>query len=121
VAIALREALVNACTHGNLEAPGGLKETDYEGYVRCLAERQKQSPYKDRHIHVTAYETPQEFVYTIRDEGRGFDTSCLPDPSNSENFKKAAGRGLYLIRAFMDEVVFNEAGNEITLVKRRRA
>ena len=120
VAVALREALVNACTHGNLEAPGGLRETDYEGYLRCVAERQKQSPYKDRRVHVTARETPQEVVYTIRDEGPGFDTTSLPDPTDSENFKNASGRGLYLIRAFMDEVTFNEAGNEITLVKRRR-
>jgi CheY-like chemotaxis protein/anti-sigma regulatory factor (Ser/Thr protein kinase)/anti-anti-sigma regulatory factor len=118
VAIALREALVNAVTHGNLEAPGALREHDYAGYLRCVSERQGQSPYKDRHVHVTAHETPQDIVYTIRDEGPGFDTATLPDPTCSDNFKKATGRGLYLIRTFMDEVKFNDAGNEITLIKR---
>jgi CheY-like chemotaxis protein/anti-anti-sigma regulatory factor len=119
VAIALREALVNAVTHGNLEAPRELRETDYEGYMRCLAARQNQSPYKDRRVHVTARETPQEVVYTVRDEGPGFNAFALPDPTVGENFKKATGRGLYLVRTFMDEVNFNDAGNEITLVKRR--
>jgi anti-anti-sigma factor len=120
VALALGEAVMNAFTHGSLEAPRDLRESDYEAYLLCLAERQKQAPYKDRQVHVIARETPQEVVYTVRDEGPGFDTRTLPDPTSSENFKKATGRGLYLIRTFMDEVKFNDDGNEITLIKRRR-
>jgi hypothetical protein len=109
---------VNAITHGNLEAPGALREQDFPGYLRCVSDRQGQSPYKDRHVHVTAHETPREIVYTIRDEGPGFNTAALPDPTCSDNLKKATGRGIYLIRTFMDEVKFNGAGNEITLIKR---
>jgi CheY-like chemotaxis protein len=120
LAVALREALVNAFTHGSLEVPCELRETDYDGYLRCLAQRQNQAPYRDRRVHVGARETPREVVYTVRDEGPGFDTGALPDPTDPENFKKATGRGLYLIRTFMDQVTFNDAGNEITLVKRRR-
>jgi CheY-like chemotaxis protein len=119
VAVALREALANAFTHGNLEVSSELREADPESYLRCVAERQNQSPYKDRHIHVTVRGAQEEVVYTIRDEGLGFDTSFVPDPTDLNNLKKATGRGLYLIRNFMDEVRFNDIGNEVTLIKRR--
>jgi CheY-like chemotaxis protein/anti-sigma regulatory factor (Ser/Thr protein kinase)/anti-anti-sigma regulatory factor len=121
VTIALREALMNAFTHGNLEVPGDMRETDYDGYLHALALRQSQSPYRDRHVHVYARETPDEVIYVVRDEGAGFNTAALPDPTCSDNLRKAGGRGLFLIRTFMDEVRFNEAGNEITLIKRRSA
>jgi CheY-like chemotaxis protein len=117
-AIALREALMNAFTHGNLELSSDLRESDPESYLRCLSERQQQSPYKDRHVHVTVCGTRQQVVYTIRDEGAGFDTRTLPDPTDVENIKKPTGRGVYLIRHFMDEVRFNDLGNELTLIKR---
>jgi CheY-like chemotaxis protein/ABC-type transporter Mla MlaB component len=119
VAVALREALVNSFVHGNLDVPSELRETDPESYIRCLAERQYQAPYKDRHVHVSVRGTQEEVVYTIRDEGFGFDTSFVPDPTDLNNLKKATGRGLYLIRNFMNEVKFNDVGNEITLIKRR--
>ena len=56
---------------------------------------------------------------TIRDQGPGFDPSRLPDPTVPENIGKISGRGLLLIRTFMDDVRFNETGNEITLVKKK--
>ena len=54
----------------------------------------------------------------IRDEGPGFDPDGLPDPTDPENLTKASGRGVLLIRTFMDEVRFNDTGNEITMIKR---
>jgi anti-sigma regulatory factor (Ser/Thr protein kinase) len=54
----------------------------------------------------------------ITDEGRGFNTELVPDPTDPENFLKASGRGLLLIRSFMNEAYHNERGNEITLIKR---
>jgi hypothetical protein len=56
----------------------------------------------------------------IADEGPGFDTRSIPDPTDPENFLRPSGRGLLLIRTFMQETYHNEAGNEITLVKRGR-
>lgn len=56
----------------------------------------------------------------IRDEGPGFDSTSLPDPTDPVNLEKVSGRGLLLIRTFMDEVRHNPKGNEIVLVKRRR-
>jgi CheY-like chemotaxis protein/anti-sigma regulatory factor (Ser/Thr protein kinase) len=117
--IALHEALVNAITHGNLEAPGYLRESDYGAYLQCIRERQATPPFSDRRVHVIARETREELTYVIRDEGAGFDTSILPDPTDTDELEKLTGRGLFLIRTFMDEVRFNEAGNEITLIKYR--
>ena len=68
---------------------------------------------------MTAKLSPAEAHFVIRDEGPGFDPSACPDPTDPANLEKRSGRGLLLIRTFMDEVAFNEAGNQITLVKRR--
>jgi anti-sigma regulatory factor (Ser/Thr protein kinase) len=57
--------------------------------------------------------------FVIRDEGPGFDPRQLPDPTAPTNLEKPSGRGLLLMRTFMDEVVYNDAGNQVTLVKRR--
>jgi CheY-like chemotaxis protein len=118
VGMALREALVNAVIHGNFEIPSDLR--DKEGYQFLLSERRNQSPYKNRQVHVTAQESSKQVTYKVRDEGPGFNTSTLPDPTDTENLGKATGRGLFLIRTFLDEVKFNDAGNEITLVKRKK-
>jgi CheY-like chemotaxis protein len=119
VGVALREALTNAVCHGNLEL-ATPPEQGQEDFERLVAERSEQTPYRDRHVHLTVKETRQEVVYVVRDEGPGFDVSQLPTPGDGAAFEKYGDRGLMLIRAFMDEVRFNEAGNEITLVKRFR-
>ena len=59
------------------------------------------------------------FRCVIRDEGPGFNPEMLPDPFSSESLERPSGRGLTLIRAFADEVTFNDQGNEITLMMRR--
>jgi CheY-like chemotaxis protein/anti-sigma regulatory factor (Ser/Thr protein kinase) len=117
--IALHEALINAIIHGNLEVPGYLRESEPEAYRECLTQRLVAPPYSDRRVHVVARETREELVVVIRDEGPGFDVSTLPDLTDTDDLKNATGRGLYLIRTFMDEVRFNDQGNEITLIKQR--
>jgi anti-sigma regulatory factor (Ser/Thr protein kinase) len=119
VAVALREALINAIQHGNLEMDSTLREKDEKAYYALIEERRKQEPYMDRRVHVSAKESHHEAVYVIRDEGHGFDPTKLPDPTDPSNLEKVSGRGLLLIRTFMDEVTHNKAGNEITMVKRR--
>ncbi len=116
--IALHEALTNALYHGNLELDSDLREQDQDTYWKLAEERCAQPPYRDRRIHVTARLSRSEVVYVVRDQGPGFDRSLLPDPTDLANLERPSGRGLLLIRTFMDEVHFNEAGNEITVVKR---
>jgi CheY-like chemotaxis protein/anti-sigma regulatory factor (Ser/Thr protein kinase) len=119
VTVALREALVNAVEHGNLEVPSSLKERDEKAFSQLVEERRRQPPYRERRVHVIAKETPAEAVYVIRDEGSGFNPADLPDPTDPSNLEKTSGRGLLLIRTFMDKVTHNPKGNEVTLVKRR--
>jgi CheY-like chemotaxis protein len=119
VGVALEEALVNALYHGNLEVSSELLRREDGAYRKLVEERRGRPPYRDRRIHVTARLAPAEAVYVIRDEGPGFDASALPDPRDPVNLERVSGRGLLLIRTFMDEVSYNEAGNQITLVKRR--
>ena len=59
-----------------------------------------------------------ELVARITDEGPGFDPGCIPDPTAPDNVEKVGGRGLFLMRELMDEVRFNERGNQVTLVLR---
>jgi anti-sigma regulatory factor (Ser/Thr protein kinase) len=64
-------------------------------------------------------ESRDEAVYVVRDEGPGFDPSILPDPTDPSNLEKVSGRGLLLIRTFMDEIHHDDSGREITMIKRR--
>jgi CheY-like chemotaxis protein len=117
--IALGEALRNAIDHGNLELDSELKVLG-EGEFEKLAEfRRHRKPWCHRRVHVLVRESPNEIVFKIRDEGPGFDAARLDyDPTSPENLTRPCGRGLFLIRAFMDEVSFSDRGNEITMVRR---
>jgi len=55
---------------------------------------------------------------TVRDQGAGFDPSAVPDPTLPENISRPCGRGLFLMRELLDEVRYNDRGNEVTLVLR---
>ena len=117
VCTALMEALTNAIDHGNLELDSKLRE-DGDAYTNLGKERAVIEPYRNRRVHVETRITPEEAAFTIRDEGPGFDTSKIPDPTDPENLLKPSGRGIMLIRSFMDDVRFNDTGNEITIIKR---
>lgn len=118
ISTALTEALRNAIDHGNLELDSQLRENDDNSYEALGAERARQHPYNDRRVHFRTCMTPTTAEYVIRDDGPGFDPSTLPDPTDPENLLRASGRGIMLIRTFMDEVQFNDVGNQITMIKR---
>lgn len=94
IAMAVREAAVNAVLHGNAYDPGKKVTLDFE-------------------------RTGDDLVITIRDQGKGIDLKSIPDPLAPENLLKTSGRGIFLIRSFMDEVEINpsQAGTEIKLIK----
>ena len=79
ISMAVREAAVNAVLHGNAYDPSKRMTVAFEN-------------------------TPQALVITITDEGRGLDVNSIPDPTTPENLLKQSGRGIFLMRAFMDEV-----------------
>lgn len=116
--IAMEEALLNACLHGNLELESTLKEEDGSKFEALAAERSSSSPWKDRIVTVDASFSPYQMTIKIKDEGKGFDPSALPDPTDPENLLKPHGRGVMMMRLFLDEVKWNDAGNEVTLLKK---
>lgn len=117
--IAVEEALNNAIVHGNLEIPTSLREEDSEQFFTELQSRLEQEPFRERQIQVDTVFSESECRITVKDEGQGFNPNAVPNPTQTEHLQKPFGRGLFLIKAFMDEVQFNEAGNQITMIKRR--
>lgn len=118
VCIALEEALRNAMYHGNLELTSEQREGDPTEYQQLIDDRARREPYASRTLQVTVEVTPSSGRFVVRDQGPGFDPHKLPDPTDPENLEKVSGRGLLLMRTFMDEVSFNETGNQVTMVKR---
>jgi len=119
VKLALYEALANALEHGNLEIgydeksavmlePGGLN--------RLIRERMADMRLGGRHIHVVAEHQVDRICYRIRDEGHGFDHVTQGAKPLVET-SALHGRGITLIRHYMDEVSWNESGTEIRLCK----
>jgi serine/threonine-protein kinase RsbW len=94
ISMAVREAAVNAVLHGNAYDPEKKVKLDFE-------------------------RTSRDLVITIRDQGKGLDLNKIPDPLAPENLLKTSGRGIFLIRSFMDEVQIHpsQTGTEIKLVK----
>jgi len=117
MSVALEEALTNAVNHGNLEVSSELRQGDDSRYYELIRQRSKEEPYRGRRVHIKTRMSDRDTVFIIRDEGPGFDVAGLPDPTEPENLERASGRGILLMRTFMDEVLFSERGNEVTLVK----
>lgn len=94
IAMAVREAAVNAVLHGNAYDPEKKVRFDFE-------------------------HSGDKLEITIRDEGKGLDPSKIPDPLAADNLLKTSGRGIFLIRSFMDKVEIHpsQTGTEIKLVK----
>ncbi len=92
VKLALEEAVINAIKHGN-----ELDDT--------------------KKVAVSFFVDDDRAMISVGDEGEGFDPDEVPDPTAEENLLASSGRGLALIRAYMDEIRFNEDGTEITMIK----
>jgi CheY-like chemotaxis protein/anti-sigma regulatory factor (Ser/Thr protein kinase) len=117
--IALEEALLNAVYHGNLEVSSDLRQNGDEAFHKLARERRELAPYSTRRVRITARLTTTSATFVISDEGPGFDVSKIPDPTDPEFLERPSGRGVLLMRTFMDEVRYNTTGNRVTLVKRR--
>jgi len=100
--MAVRESVVNAITHGNASDPAKIVFIDYTA---------------------TPEFEPADFIVSVRDQGRGFDPETVKDPLTPENVLSASGRGVFLIRQFMDDVSMQRApqgGMEVRMTKRIR-
>src|SRR4051812_31517421 len=95
VGMAIRESMVNAVVHGN----------------RYNANKK---------VHFSVSTDAERFIVLVGDEGEGFDFNSVPDPLAPENLMRTSGRGIFLIRSFMDDFQMRHlesGGTEVTLVK----
>lgn len=92
IKLALEEALTNGVKHGN---------------------RNDSS----KTITVRFHVTPERVVICVRDDGPGFRPELVPDPTADENLERPNGRGIMLMHAYMTKVSYNEAGNEVWMLK----
>jgi CheY-like chemotaxis protein len=119
--MAVKEALLNAMLRGNLELSKEQTRRCEDSLGDLLAKHMERHPeLADRRVHVSIRIDPQQAVFVIRDEGRGFDTRSIPTKGDLGSLDPDAGRGIVLMRAFLDDVTYNSTGNEVTLVKHRR-
>ena len=118
--LCLHEALTNALVHGNLEVPSSVKEESWAKFNDLVEARESEPQFSERTVLLNYFATDQQLVFEIEDEGTGFDISKLPDPGEPASML-FSGRGILLIRMFMDEVNWNTKGNKITMVKKLNA
>ncbi|MFY7668475.1 MAG: ATP-binding protein [Crocinitomicaceae bacterium] len=90
VLIAVTEAVNNAIQHGN-----ELK--------------------KELFVDVSVGDKTEEFCFSVKDEGRGFDFNGLPDPTAPENLLKEGGRGIFLMKNLSDDLIYNSSGNSVSI------
>ena len=114
VSVAVEEAIKNAIYHGSLEVGTADATRPLDD---LLAERLWAPPYCNRNVKVTATVSHDEAVFTIQDEGPGFDVASI----EGEDFDGDAhgSRGIRLMRTFMDDVQFSDNGRNVVLRKRR--
>jgi serine/threonine-protein kinase RsbW len=97
LSIALREALANAILHGNQSDPSKHM------VVACFCECDKDGG----------------LLLVVRNEGPGFNPDEVPDPTSAEAIHSFHGRGIFMMRHFMEEVRFENGGTEVLLRKRK--
>ncbi len=116
--IGLEEALTNSMIHGNLNVSSELRQDGSNAYEQLIAQRKNERPYSDRKLDILVRFEPEQLTCHICDQGAGFDVMSVPDPTDPETMMRPSGRGMLLIRSFMDDVFYNDKGNQITLCKK---
>jgi FixJ family two-component response regulator/anti-sigma regulatory factor (Ser/Thr protein kinase) len=119
LSLALRELLMNAIEHGNLEISYEQKSRALQTgtLARIVKKRCEQPELASRTTTVWVVRRADTLSIRIRDGGAGFDWRRLPDPTAGANLLADHGRGVLLARMSVDELTYNHAGNEVTLRK----
>ncbi len=117
--IGLQEILINAIEHGNLKISYEEKQQllSTGDYPNILREKAALPEHIGKYVDIKVFSTPDYLKIIVQDQGDGFDLSEIPDPENPENFLKEFGKGIMMTLNAYDEVIYNEKGNRVTLVK----
>lgn len=94
--VGMCEALANAVIYGNRRDP-------------------------EKRVRVEVDLSPARVAVRIVDQGSGFDHRSVPDPTHPDNLERSGGRGVFLLHKLMDEVEYNERGNEVRFVLHRHS
>lgn len=105
-----------------LSAKYGFSDELYANVLTCLSEAvinaivhgNRESLEKKVYINLEVIEN-KRLIFTISDEGDGFDFNNLPDPTAPENIENLTGRGVFIIKKLADQCIFNSKGNELEL------
>ncbi|HNR88568.1 MAG TPA: PAS domain S-box protein [Spirochaetota bacterium] len=120
IRLGLREIIINAIEHGNLEITFDEKSraTEQERYFDLLRDRQSDPDRRSKKVSIDYRLDEERAEYVIRDEGAGFDVRSVleRDPSAASEQGRMHGRGILIVRTVFDEVAYNERGNEVRLV-----
>ena len=116
----LKEAIENAIFHGNLELSSEMRRDNPKLFYKTAALKRDIDPYKNRKLILQYDISRNSAKYVVRDEGKGFAHADLLDPADPHNLLRIEGRGLIMIMNFMDEVFWNDRGNEGTMVRYRK-
>ncbi|HBL55853.1 MAG TPA: response regulator [Candidatus Lambdaproteobacteria bacterium] len=116
----LKEAIENAIFHGNLELSSEMRRKNPQLFYKTAEQKRDIDPYKNRRLTLQYDISRNSAKYVVRDEGKGFAHADLLDPADPDNLLRIEGRGLIMIMNFMDEVFWNDRGNEITMVRYRK-
>jgi CheY-like chemotaxis protein len=119
--IGIEEMVINAIEHGNLgisfiEKCAAIEQGKFGD---LLAARLRLGTVREKKVRISSKLTQEYFRISITDDGEGFDWRNLPELL-PENLFAYAGRGIFLTKIYYDEVIYNEKGNEVTLVKRKK-
>ena len=106
----------------NLSEKYNFSEETYANVLTCLSEAvinaivhgNKQDDNKKVYINLEVIQN-KRLIFTIADEGSGFDYNNIPDPTSPENLENYSGRGVFIIKKLADQCIFNTIGNELEL------
>lgn len=118
--VGISEMLTNSIEHGNLEitAEEKFKATEAGTYYELLDARLDNENLAKRTTHISIDFRDEILTVIITDQGKGFDTTSFPDPTDTEQLLKLHGRGIFITRMYFSEIKYNQKGNEVTLIKR---
>ncbi len=117
--VGISEMITNSIEHGNLgiTAEEKFKATEAGTYYELLNSRLSDPVYSKRTTHINIDLKDKILTVIITDQGDGFDTSKLPDPTDEEHILRLHGRGIFITKMYFSKIEYNQKGNQVTLVK----